>query len=165
LEPSVDITAPVGLNHLVLNVRDLEESHRFWTELLGFRHVGTLKRPGPDGKPRARMRFYSGEQDGKLRHHDLALIERTDLVQAGPQAFNHVAIGYPTREAWHRRIAFLRERGIALHGRIDRGMTETIHLHDPDGREIELVYELPREAWENDIEAALNHMVERSLDE
>ena len=34
--------APVGLNHLVLNVRDIEESHRFWTEIIGFTQVGEL---------------------------------------------------------------------------------------------------------------------------
>ena len=43
--------APVGLNHLVLNVRNIEESHRFWTEIVGFRQVGeihaTPKRPEP----------------------------------------------------------------------------------------------------------------------
>ena len=42
---------PVGLNHLVLNVRDQAESHRFWTEILGFEQVGELKatptRPNP----------------------------------------------------------------------------------------------------------------------
>ncbi len=30
----------VAINHIVLNVRDIEESHRFWTELIGFTHVG-----------------------------------------------------------------------------------------------------------------------------
>ena len=35
--------APMALNHVVLNVRDMEESHRFWTEMIGFRHVGTAK--------------------------------------------------------------------------------------------------------------------------
>ena len=38
---------PAGVNHVVLNVRDIEDSHRFWTELIGFRHVGTAK-PRPD---------------------------------------------------------------------------------------------------------------------
>ena len=33
---------PVGLNHLVLNVRDIEESHRFWTEIVGFKQVGEI---------------------------------------------------------------------------------------------------------------------------
>ena len=27
---------PRGINHLVLNVRDIEESHRFWTRLSVF---------------------------------------------------------------------------------------------------------------------------------
>lgn len=31
---------PVGLNHVVLNVRDMDESHAFWTEILGFKQVG-----------------------------------------------------------------------------------------------------------------------------
>jgi catechol 2,3-dioxygenase len=157
---------PRGLNHLVLNVRDLDAAHWFWTELLGFRQVGTLRRPGPDGQPRARMRFYSGEQDGKLRHHDIALVEQTALgakLAARPQRLNHVAIEYPTAEAWQRQIDFLVSRGVALHGRVDRGVTQSIHLRDPDGNEIELVHELPRELWERDIDAALNRAVERPV--
>ncbi len=34
---------PSGLNHLVINVRDIEESHRFWTEMLGFTQVGEFQ--------------------------------------------------------------------------------------------------------------------------
>jgi catechol 2,3-dioxygenase len=157
---------PCGLNHLVLNVRDLDAAHWFWTEMLGFRQVGTLRRPGPDGKPRARMRFYSGEQDGKLRLHDIALVEQTSLSAdhaEHPQRLNHVAIGYPTQDAWQKQIDFLLERGVALHGRVDRGVTSSIHLTDPDGNEIELVHELPRALWEGDIDAALNRAMERPI--
>ena len=42
-----DTITPVGVNHLVLNVRDIEESHRFWTEIIGLKQVGEL-RPRPD---------------------------------------------------------------------------------------------------------------------
>lgn len=164
----IAVQTPCGLNHLVLNVRDLDEAHRFWTELLGFRHVGTLRRSGPDGKPGPRMHFYSGEQDGQLRHHDIALVEVTDLPSdfaARPQAFNHVAIGYPTHEAWRKQIAFLTARGVTLHRRVDRGVTQSIHLRDPNGYEIELVHELPRPLWEGDIDGALNRAVERAIDE
>jgi catechol 2,3-dioxygenase len=155
---------PCGLNHLVLNVRDLDAAHWFWTELLGFRLVGTLRRPTPDGTPRRRMRFYSGEQDGKLRHHDIALVEQTTLpAELAAQPLNHVAIGYPTQEAWQKQIAFLVARGVALHGRVDRGVTRSIHLNDPDGNEIELVHELPRALWENDIDAALNRQASEQV--
>ena len=37
---------PGGINHLVINVRDMEESHRFWTEILGFKEVGRMGRVG-----------------------------------------------------------------------------------------------------------------------
>ena len=35
---------PAGINHLVINVRDMEESHKFWTEVLGFKQVGQSSR-------------------------------------------------------------------------------------------------------------------------
>src|SRR6185437_16958076 len=71
--------APVGLNHLVLNVRDIEESHRFWTEMLGFKQVGAV-RARPDRPNPPKMRFYSGDHgEGRLNHHDIALVENTAL--------------------------------------------------------------------------------------
>ncbi len=65
---------PRGINHVVLNVRDIEVSHRFWAEVMGFLCVAGLK-PRPD-RVRPKMRFYSGVADnGDLSHHDLALAE------------------------------------------------------------------------------------------
>jgi catechol 2,3-dioxygenase len=151
---------PCGINHIVLNVRDMDVAHRFWTESLGFRHVGTGRAPSDGSTP---MRFYSGEVDGKLRHHDIALVERTNLAGHGPRTLNHVAIAYPTFEAFQQQIAFLLARGVALHRRVDRGVTHSIHLNDPDGNEIELVHELPRAAWEGDIQAALDRAVEQPI--
>src|SRR5437879_13926608 len=70
--------APSGINHLVLNVRDIEESHKFWTEIVGFKQVGELHsrhdRPLPP-----KMRFYSAVNDGKLTHHTVALVEIANL--------------------------------------------------------------------------------------
>jgi len=52
---------PSGLNHLVLNVRNLEESHAFWTEVVGFKQVGELKKT-PERPNPAKMRFYSADR-------------------------------------------------------------------------------------------------------
>ena len=41
--PPTQARTPRGINHLVLNVRDLEASHRFWTDIMGFRCVAELK--------------------------------------------------------------------------------------------------------------------------
>src|SRR3977135_2358578 len=71
--------APRAINHVVLNVRDIEESHRFWTEMIGFKHVGTAK-PRPDRPHPPNFRFYSCDHgDGRLSHHDLALVENPNL--------------------------------------------------------------------------------------
>ncbi|MBV8890060.1 MAG: VOC family protein [Alphaproteobacteria bacterium] len=164
---SADSTAPVtpvGLNHLVLNVRDIEESHRFWTEILGFKQVGTVRRQ-PKDAPRIEMRFYSGDHDGALNHHDVALVENTDLPRPPadwkmfgmPHAVNHIAIALPNREAWLKQLAYLQSRGVPFHRRTNHGMTHSVYISDPNGYGVELLYELPREMWEGDIQAALNY--------
>ena len=38
-------------------------------------------------------------------------------------------------------------------------MTHSLYIHDPNGYGIELLYELPREVWEDDIDGALNYSV------
>ncbi len=159
---------PFGLNHLVINVRDMEESHKFWTEILGFKQVGeihqTERRPNPPN-----MRFYSGDRDGKDFHHDIALVENTDLpkppadgnMPSAPSAVNHIAIALPNREAWLQQLAFLQGKGVAFDRRVNHGMTHSLYIQDPNGYSIELLYELPREVWEGDIDGALNYL--RSL--
>jgi len=37
--PTVAVT-PRGMNHLVVNVYNMEETHRFWTEIIGLKLVG-----------------------------------------------------------------------------------------------------------------------------
>jgi len=150
---------PIGVNHIVLNVRDMEESDRFWTEVVGLRLVGKFRQ-----LPGRKMWFYSGIGPDGLHHHDLALGENPNLppppAQWGmwdmPMAINHVAIAYPSREDWLNQLAYLQKEGIKFDRRIDHGMTHSLYLHDPNGYGVELVYELPREVWEGDIDAALN---------
>jgi catechol 2,3-dioxygenase len=164
--PPAHAQPPRGINHLVLNVRDLEASHRFWTEIMGFRCVAELK-PRP-GRPRPKMRFYSGlGPHGDLSHHDLALAEvpadaakpdreTWDLMPARV-GLNHVAIMWPDRESWLRQVAFLQGKGVTFHRRINHGMTHSVYISDPDGHGIEVLYELPREVWEHDIDGAQNY--------
>lgn len=147
---------PVGINHLVINVRDIEESHRFWTEVLGFREVARSKR-----NP---MRFYSGNHDGRMNHHDIALAENPTLPKPPedwkmfgmPVAINHIAITMPNREAWLKRLAWLRENGVPFRARINHGMTHSLYITDPNGYGVEVLYELPREVWGENIQGAID---------
>src|SRR5919108_2628280 len=95
---------PRSINHVVLNVRDLEVSHRFWTEIIGFKCVAALKPIA--GRPRPKMRFYSGvDAHGDVTHHDLALCEvpadapmeerGTWSLMPARIGINHVAIAWP----------------------------------------------------------------------
>lgn len=154
--------APEGVNHLVLNVRDMERAHAFWTGILGFKQVGEIS-PRP-GRPPLWMRFYQGAGGS---HHDLALAQVTDpattpaaepwSMLARRPGVNHVAITWPSREAWLKQIAWMQSQGVPFHSRIDHGMTHSVYVSDPDGHGIEVLYELPREIWEEDINAALNY--------
>jgi catechol 2,3-dioxygenase len=73
---------------------------------------------------------------------------------------NHVAIAWPDRESWQKQLAFLQSKGVPFHLRINHGMTHSVYISDPDGHGIEVLYELPREVWGNDIDAA-QHYAER----
>jgi catechol-2,3-dioxygenase len=156
---------PTGINHLVLNVRDLEESHRFWTEILGFRQVGELRATAQRPNP-AKMRFYSGDRSGATHHHDVALVENRNLppppkewsLYGMAMAINHIAITLPSREAWLQQLAYLQSRDVKFDRRVNHGMTHSLYIHDPNGYGIELLYDLPREVWEGDIDGALNYI-------
>jgi catechol 2,3-dioxygenase len=148
---------PAGINHLVINVRNMEESHRFWTEILGFKQVGQSRRRN--------MRFYSGDHGGRMNHHDIALCENPDLPAPPadwamfdmPLAINHIAIAMPSREAWLKQLAFLSEKGVKFHRRVNHGMTHSLYISDPNGYGVEVLYELPREVWGDNIQGALDY--------
>ena len=147
---------PGGINHLVINVRDIEESHKFWTEILGFKQVGQSSR-----RP---MRFYSGDHGGQMNHHDIALVENPNLPKPPaewamfdlPVAINHIAITMPNREAWLKQLAWLRHNDVKFHRRVNHGMTHSLYISDPNGYGVEVLYELPREVWGDDIQGALD---------
>lgn len=150
---------PAGLNHLVLNVRNMEESHHFWCDLLGFKKVGKLREEAG-----MTMQFYSGVVDD-VNHHDIALVERQGLADppeqwsmvAGASAINHVAVTYPDRQSWMEQVQFLEDQGVKTNLRIDHGMTHSIYINDPNGYGVEVLYDLPTEVWKHDINGALNY--------
>jgi len=162
-EAASQAAVPVGINHIVLNVRDLDESHTFWTEIVGFKLSGEWRaRPS---NPNRRMRFYSASHGGKTHHHDIALVENSRLppppewgIDSTPLAINHIAVTFPGRDAWLAKLKSLSERGVKFHRRVNHGMTHSVYITDPNGYGVELLYELPQEVWEGGIEEALNYV-------
>jgi catechol 2,3-dioxygenase len=153
------------LEHLVLNVRDIEVSHRFYTEVLGFEQCGDLTHT-------MTMRFYRSDP---TRHHDLALVELADPEQAGPvppwtmdpvrPGVNHFAIGYPDRESWLAQLRHMKALGVEFLVRGNHGMSHSAYIADPDGYGIEVLYNLPEEVWGPDVDAALNYFETLDIDD
>ncbi|MGE0730745.1 MAG: VOC family protein [Acidimicrobiia bacterium] len=149
---------PAGVNHLVLNVADIERSHRFYTEILGFEHVLTIEQG-------MHMRFY---RSGPGHHHDVALAQVKEPPPPSEEAprwrlgartvgVNHIAVAYPDRESFLAQLAHLQANGVAFALRGNHGMTHSVYVADPDGNGIEVLYELPAEVWEGDVKRALLH--------
>jgi catechol 2,3-dioxygenase len=149
----------VAVSHLVLNVRDIEASHRFYTEALGYEQCGELE---PD-KGMA-MRFYRSDDQ---HHHDLALVQVKNAdVQPEPRPWrmapkavgiNHIALAYPDRQSWLDQIQHLQAIGVEFLVRGNHGMTHSVYVADPDGNGIEVLYDVPADVWQADVNAALNH--------
>jgi len=154
---STKASVGASVNHLVLNVRDLDTSHRFYTELLGFEQCGELKHT-------MAMRFYRSDPS---HHHDIALVQVADPESAGePDTWsmaprrvgvNHIAIAYPDREAFLNQLQHLKANDVQFIVRGNHGMTHSAYIADPDGYGIEVLYEVPEEAWSGDVDAALNY--------
>lgn len=149
------------ISHIVLNVRNIDASERFYTEMLGFERCGKLAdRPGREPVD---MRFFKGGGDN---HHDLALVQLKGEAATSPvpdwsmftdiPGIGHLALAYGTREEWLAQIEHLQKSGVEFKVRGNHGMTHSAYVVDPDGHGIEVLYDLPSEVWAGDVDAALS---------
>ena len=120
------MTKPKRVGHLVLNVRDVEASTRFYTEILGFEIA--VQRPN--------MTFLTC---GKI-HHDLALFKASDdspPVSEGQVGLNHFAVQIDDLDALKETYLRLKDKGVPVDNTVDHGMTQSVYFQDPDGIRIE----------------------------
>jgi len=124
------------IDHMVFNVRNLEEAVRFYTEVVGMKVVMRF-----DDRKMAFLSF--GDRLGDIRLFETGPTRDADRQTGG---FNHVAFepegGLPAVDQLHRRLI---DKG----AKIDRleehaaGRHKSIYFFDPDGNRLEFYWENP----------------------
>lgn len=140
------------LGHVVLYVSDLEESVRFYRDILGFDMVAEQEDLAV---------FSSGRT-----HHELLLInlgrEGEEKKGLEPGLYH---IGFKvgdSPEEFKKVYEELEGEGVEIIGATDHGVTHSLYVLDPDGNEIELYADVSDE-WKEDPEAILQPARELDL--
>lgn len=134
------------IGHVHLKVSDLGRAERFYEEVLGFE---VQARYGNE----ASFLSYGGY------HHHLGL--NTWMSKGAPPApvrsagLFHFAILFPDRASLATAVKRVLDRGVAIDGASDHGVSEAIYLHDPDGNGIELYRDRDPGEWPRDPDGSL----------
>jgi catechol 2,3-dioxygenase len=128
----------VKIGHIHLSVANLENSLKFYRDILGFDVTSKI---GDSAV------FLSA---GGYHHH-IALNTWSKLgtrPPAGHIGLYHFAILYPSREELAKTLQNIIENKYPLSGAADHDVSEAIYLEDPDGNGVELYVDRPEEKWE-----------------
>ncbi len=132
------MVTPKQLGHLVLRVRDVEASEKWYSDILGL-HT-TNKRAG-------QMVFMSAGEDSS---HELALLNLGPDAP-GPETTRvglyHFAWEMSSFEDLKKLYKHMKASDVNIGGIGDHGISIGVYLFDPDGNEIEVFYELPKDQW------------------
>jgi catechol-2,3-dioxygenase len=137
------------LGHVVLFVRDVERSSRFYRDVLGWRQI----LPDPAARSRVPMAMFSAPS-GRT-HHELLLIEVGDDAAAQPEGkrvgLYHFGLKVgESDDELREALSTLQTAGATVLGASDHTVTHSLYVADPDGNEIELYVDMPQVDWRSD---------------
>jgi catechol 2,3-dioxygenase len=129
---------PDRIGHVVLKVRDIERTKKFYTEVLGLEIM--------QFEPSIKMAFFASN---RRDHHEIAAIEvERTAPESAPGAVGLSHVAFRLRDQEHLRAAYaeLKKHGVAVVSAVDHGVTKSIYFRDPDDHMLEVYCDgLPQE--------------------
>ena len=129
--------------HLVLRVKDLERSKKFFTEVLGLPQVGD------NGKG---MLFFS--TDVRENHHMLAIRQVPDgAPPLNPEqgGMEHVAYELGSFAELQEAYRIFKESNVKIHMMVYHGIAKSIYFEDPDGNALDVYCNVPPEEYRKSV--------------
>jgi catechol-2,3-dioxygenase len=119
------------VGHVVLNVKDVDESIKFYTDALGMELMSH--------NTERHMAFLSfGDQ-----HHDIAVFKAPVGAEQGVLGLNHIAMqiegGEEDLKVLYGRLL---NAGARIDHTTDHGLTRSVYFFDPDGNRLEIFCEM-----------------------
>ena len=138
----------MGFHHVALATRDLEKTHEFYTEVMGFTLVKTVIAPIPGSREGwSRHVFYDTGSQGLIAFWDLHDEQWTDGYPTNlnktaglPGWVNHFAYLAPTQEFLDERRRTWCSHGHVV-AEVDHDFCVSIYTNDPDGNTVEFCYD------------------------
>nr|WP_087575602.1 VOC family protein [Sphingomonas sp. CDS-1] len=146
------------IHHLAIAVRNIDATHYFYTEVMGFRLVAAVKRQAP-GDGWTKHLFYDMGDGNLIAFWDLRGIENVQLAADAWRSSISTGLGLP---GWVNHIAFecadqadyekCKQRWLdnGYHvSEVDHDFIRSCYTYDPDGNWVEWTYRC-RELTEED---------------
>jgi catechol 2,3-dioxygenase-like lactoylglutathione lyase family enzyme len=129
-----------GVNHLALVTADMDQTVRFWHNVLGARLVATI------GTPTFRHYFFEtgpGTTVAFFEYRDQPLdrfAKPAGIPDPRASQFDHLSLDLADEEALERLQARLKEHGCEVTDVVDHSVMRSIYFTDPNGIALEASY-------------------------
>ena len=131
------------VGHLVLRVKDVARSRRFFEEVLGFPVVAQNERG---------MVFFS--TDVKDNHHMLAIMPAKEgATMPSPEhiGMQHVSFEHGSFAELQEAYRRFKEKDVNIVYTTFHGITKSVYFNDPDGNTLEVYANVPAEEYRKSV--------------
>ncbi|MBI3244888.1 MAG: VOC family protein [Deltaproteobacteria bacterium] len=121
---------PERIAHIVLKVRNLEQSRQFYTEILGMQVMKQVP------EIRAVFLSFNGRD-----HHEIALFEigdKADAPKMSSTGMLHFAMRLRTEDDLLAAYSEFKAKGVPISFTVNHGVSKSIYFRDPDDNELEV---------------------------